>query len=156
MADDGKARGQTTDRDRDRGQHIERGEPGLAPLIEQNGVERERREGGVAAEDAGGEEQPPMLRGVALQCKVGGEQTHHQRAADILEQRVPRERSAEQARREKVDAVAERRAKTATEEDDEEASHGAACAVATSAATLSTVIAGLDPAIHERSPRTQW
>ena len=112
---------QPADRERDRGQHVERREAELAALVEQRGVERERREGRVAAEDAGGEEQPPALRRIALEGEVAGEQSHHQRAGDVLDQRRVGKCGAEQARRGEIDAMAQRGADAAAEKDDQEA-----------------------------------
>src|SRR6186997_90911 len=108
----------------DRGQHIKRGLQKFAALVEQHGVEREGRERGVAAENAGGEEQPPVLRSFAtLEREVAGEQAHHQRAGDVLDQGVPGEGGAEQTRGEKIDAVPQRRSNTAAEEYDDKALH---------------------------------
>jgi hypothetical protein len=45
----------------DRRQDIKRGQAEIAALVEQGRVEREGRKGRVAAEYAGGQEQPPML-----------------------------------------------------------------------------------------------
>ena len=112
------------DREPDREQDVERGQAELAALIVQCDIERERREGRVAAEDAGGEEQPPALRGIALEGEVGGEQSHHERAGDILEQRRVGKRGPEQARRGEIDAVAQRRADPAAEKHDQKAHHG--------------------------------
>src|ERR1043165_392848 len=102
---------QPADRERDREQDVERGESELAALVVQRDVEREGRERGVAAQNAGGEEQPPVLRGVAFEGEIGREQAHRERPGDVLEQRRKREGGAEQAREGEVDAVAQRPAR---------------------------------------------
>src|SRR5262249_41160006 len=106
---------------RDRGNHVERRLPECAALVEQRGVERERREGRVAAENSGGEEQPPVLRGVALEGEVAREQPHHQRAGYVLKQRRVGPCGAEQASGSKIDCVAERRPEPAAKKDNEKA-----------------------------------
>ena len=58
---------------------------------------------------------------VALEGEVAGEQAHHQRAGDVLEQRRERKRRAEQPRRGEIDAVAQRRADAAAEKHDQKA-----------------------------------
>src|SRR5882724_1328801 len=116
-----QAREQPANRQRDRGENIKRREAKLAASVKQRGVEREGRERRVAAEDAGREKQPPVLRSVALEGEVAGEQSHRQRAGDVLEQRPIRKCRAEEPCGCKVDAVAQCRAEPAAEKDDEEA-----------------------------------
>src|SRR5947209_14505939 len=94
-------------------------------------VERERRERGVTAEDAGGEEQPPMLRGVTLEGEVRGEQSHRKRAGDVLEQRGVGKRCTDKPREGKIDAVPQRCPEPTTEEDNQKA-HRRPFSVATS------------------------
>src|SRR5690606_38059197 len=43
----------------------------------------EGRECRIAAEDSGGQEQPPMLWRIALEGEISGYDAHHQRTADI-------------------------------------------------------------------------
>src|ERR1051325_3424183 len=105
----------------DREQNVERREAELAAFVVQRDIEREGREGGVAAEDAGGEEQPRVLRGTALEGEVGGEQAHRERAGHVLEQRRIGKRGAEQACRSEIDAVAQCCAETAAEKYDQKA-----------------------------------
>src|SRR5688572_4726638 len=52
------------DRKHDGADDVERRKPELAPLIEQRRIEREGGKRRVAAQHAGGEKQPPVLRGV--------------------------------------------------------------------------------------------
>ena len=60
---------QAGDRKRDGDDDIERRKAKLAALVEQGRIEREGRKGGVAAENAGGEEQPPVLQDVLPKAK---------------------------------------------------------------------------------------
>src|SRR5882762_1501943 len=59
MAHQRQAGEQAGNRKHDRSDNIQRREPDLALLVEHGGIERECREGGVAAENAGHQEQPP-------------------------------------------------------------------------------------------------
>src|ERR1041385_910762 len=54
-------RKQSADREPNRQHNVERGQAELAALVVQRDVERECREGRVAAEDPGSEEQAPVL-----------------------------------------------------------------------------------------------
>jgi nicotinamidase-related amidase len=94
-------------------------EPELAPLGEQRCIEREGREGGVPAQDSGGEKQLPLLRGSAPKGEITGQQAHHHRACDVLEQGVVRQSGAEKSRAAEVDAVPERGADPAANKDNE-------------------------------------
>src|SRR3954468_23781713 len=69
---------QAADRQPNREQDVKRGETEFAALIEQCAVERESGESRVAAENAGGEEEPPGLRSVAFEGEIAGEQPHQQ------------------------------------------------------------------------------
>ena len=65
-----------------------------------------------------------MLRRIAFESEIGGEQSHHQRAGDVLEQRRVGKCRAEQARRGEVDAVAQRRAEPAAKKHDQKSETG--------------------------------
>src|SRR5437762_5427004 len=119
VSDQCQSRKQAPDRERNRENDVERREAELAALIVERDIERERRERRVAAEDAGREKEAPMLRGVALEGEVGRKQAHHQRAGNVLEQRREGKRCAEEPREDEIDAMAQRRADAAAEEDDQ-------------------------------------
>src|SRR5688572_1977028 len=70
------------DRKHDGADDVEGREPELAPPVEQRRIEREGREGGVPAQDSGGEKQLPLLRGSAPKGEIAGQQAHHHRAGD--------------------------------------------------------------------------
>src|SRR5215468_5283 len=99
---------------------VERRQPDLAALIEQDGIEREGRERRVPAEDAGGQEQPQVLRYAAFEGEISDEQAHHQRAAHVLDECGVIEAGPEPASDRQVDAVAQRGTNAATDEYDQE------------------------------------
>src|SRR5215813_10828979 len=111
---------QAADRERHRAKNIEGGNTQFAAFVKQCRVERERREGGVATEDAGGEEQLPVLRSAATEGEIARQHTHNERAGNVLEHGVIRKRGAQQPRRSEIDAVPERRAEAATQKDNQE------------------------------------
>jgi inorganic pyrophosphatase len=111
---------QAADRKRDGKNDVERRKAKLAALIKQDGIERERREGGVAAEDPGGQEQPHVLWDAALEGEIADQQAHDHRACDVFEQRRVIEARPQQARTHEVDAMAERSADAAAEKYDQE------------------------------------
>src|SRR5262249_31748580 len=115
-----EGRRQSTHRKRDRQYHVEQGNSGLATLVQQYGIERERREGGVAAENARGQEQAPVLRDFALEGEVADQQTHHDGAAHVLDQGRIVEASAEPSSGNEVDTMAQGGADTTAQKYDQE------------------------------------
>src|SRR5215213_3620772 len=81
-----QSREQAANRQRNRRTNVERHKGKLATLVQQRGVERECRKRRVAAENAGSEQEAPMLRTVALEGEIGREQSHDQGPGDVLEQ----------------------------------------------------------------------
>src|SRR5579863_7087065 len=74
--DNGKPGKERPDCNRDRAGHVDRGAGDLTALIEQRRLQRKRRKGGKAAENAGRQKQSPMLRQSAPQCKIFGDGSH--------------------------------------------------------------------------------
>src|SRR6202166_1691653 len=99
---------QARNREHHRPQHVEQRRSDLAALIKHRGIERERREGGVAAENAGHQEQPPMLRRVALEREIARDQAHDDGAGDVDDEGVIRKSRSKQARANHVEGVAQR------------------------------------------------
>src|SRR4249919_987750 len=69
-------REQSRDRQHDRSHNVDRRQRQLTALIEQCSVQRKGGECGVAAENAGGEEQPPVLRRIAPEGEIAGDEAH--------------------------------------------------------------------------------
>src|SRR6185312_2069470 len=126
---DGEAGEQADEAERDRADDVQRHEPELVALIEERGIERKGRERRVAAEHAGRQEQPPMLRRAALEGEPGGHQPHHERTGDVDKKRRVRKAATEQPGDAEIDAMPERRAQAAAEKYDEEG-HVSSSAVA--------------------------
>src|SRR5262245_35261938 len=111
---------QPTDGERDRQYHVKHRDPRLTALIQQYGIERECREGGVAAENARCQEQAPVLRDFALEGEVADQQTHHDRAAHIFDQGRIVEARAEPSCRNEVDTMAQGGADATAQNYDQE------------------------------------
>ena len=60
-----------------------------------------------------------MLRGIALEGEIGGDQAHGERAGDVGDEGAVGELGAEGARHHEVDAVAQGRAAAAAQEDNQ-------------------------------------
>src|SRR6516165_1031314 len=137
---------QAADRQRDRSDDVERRKPQFAALVEQHGIERERRKGGVAAEDAGGQEQAPVLRDGAFESEIADQQAHHQRTAHVLEQRGIVEPDAQHARDREVDAMPESGAQAPAQEYDQK-THALLLSPTAETTTKTRLAAG-----HARTP----
>src|SRR5581483_8116616 len=112
---------QASDREKNRQQHIKRGEAGFAALIEQGHVEREGREGGVAAKNSGGEKQLPVLRHASPERKKSRKQAHRNGAAHVLEQGGIRKPRPCQADKGKIKSMPQCGANSAANKYDQEA-----------------------------------
>ena len=84
---------------------------------EQDRVKRERRERGVAAEDAGHQKQPPGLRRLALEGEIARDQPHHGRARDVDDEGAPGKSGAHVTGAGDVNEMAETCAKPAPDKD---------------------------------------
>ncbi len=119
LADQPKPHEKPRDRKRDRSGDVERCEPELAAFVQQRRIERERRERRVAAEDAGGEKQPPMRAVLSLEREPSGDQTHDGGASDVDEDRRPRKVGSHGAKAEAVQPVTDRGSDAAAEKHDQ-------------------------------------
>src|SRR4051794_95290 len=117
LADQREAAEQPGNREHDRAYDVKRRKAEFAALIEQRRVERVGRKRGVAAENAGHQKQPPRLRRLALEGEIARDQPHHGRASDVDDEGAPGKSGAETASAGDVDEIAERRAKPATDKD---------------------------------------
>src|SRR5690348_1481407 len=86
---------------------------------QQRGIEREGRECGEAAKDAGRQEQAHVLRNTCAIREIAGQESYRERAGHIDDQRPEREAEPEQPRRPDIHAVAQRAADPGTDEDDQ-------------------------------------
>src|SRR5690606_280747 len=123
LAGEEEAREERGDRQEDREADVAGRRPVIAPFQHTRGVEREGRERGEAAEDAGPEKQSPCAFGIELRREPSRDESHGEGSRDVHDQRAERIARSEERLREQVDAMSHRPAEAGTEEDDEKALH---------------------------------
>src|ERR1700737_1923911 len=83
MANQREAGEQAGNRERHRSQHVKGREPKSPAFIQERRIERARRGGGGAAENAVHQEQSPGLRRLALEVEVARDHAHDDRAGYV-------------------------------------------------------------------------
>src|SRR5579864_4604424 len=88
------------------------------PLPKQDRIQRKSGERRVAAENAGREQEPDRLRGIALEGEISRQQSHRERSCEVHEHRGEWEADAQPPSKGDVDGVAEGCTQAAAEEHD--------------------------------------